>query len=380
MIYVHIPFCRSFCTYCGFYSEVAGPGKDAERFESYVDALVAEAAERRDEISATLDTDTLYIGGGTPSVLPLSLLQRIVSALPYGPFGEFTIEVNPEDIVSKGIDYARGLRELGVTRVSMGIQSFDDCTLRWMNRRHDSSRAHEAFGILRAAGFGNISIDLIFGVPSSAAGRDGESLESCLERWRSTIREAVEMHPQHISAYQLSIEEGSALERMMSDGRCSEASEEECRLQYDILCEELSQAGYVHYEISNFAQPGFEARHNSAYWSRVPYVGLGAGAHSFDGRRRLWNGELEVHGTCPEACASYQRSSEDLTPEDAVVERIMLALRTAKGAEASWLRSVCGPERVERLVSEGALVETGTMIRIPESRFFVSDDIIRELL
>ncbi len=417
MIYVHVPFCRSFCTYCGFYSEVAG--RNEARFGSYIDALVAEAAQRKDEIEATLGTNTLYIGGGTPSVLPLSMLGRVVEALPYGPFEEFTVEVNPEDIVEKGSDYAAGLKALGVTRVSMGVQSFDDCTLRWMNRRHDSARAREAFRILRESGFDNISIDLIFGISGVSE-----------QQWRETVRQAIHIgdgqnvpdglgndraaagtpaafaRPQHISAYQLSIEEGSALEKMVSDGRYAEASEEECRRQYDILCEELSAAGYVHYEISNFALPGFEARHNSAYWTRIPYVGLGAGAHSFDGRTRRWNSEMNDHGTfvsgsVPDASAaglsmvsatglsevsaaglsmvSTDGLSETLTDDDARVERIMLALRTARGIDAAWLREKCGDERVDRLIKEGALTE-GTMIRIPEGRFFVSDDIIRELL
>lgn len=403
MIYVHVPFCRSFCTYCGFYSEVAGRNED--RFGTYVDALVAEAAQRKDEIEATLGTNTLYIGGGTPSVLPLSMLGRIVEALPYGPFEEFTVEVNPEDIVEKGASYAAGLKALGVTRVSMGVQSFDDCTLRWMNRRHDSVRAREAFRILREVGFDNLSIDLIFGISGVSE-----------QQWRETVRQAIHIgdgkdtaihisdgqtavpaafaRPQHISAYQLSIEEGSALEKMVSDGRYTEAYEEECRRQYDILCEELSAAGYVHYEISNFALPGFEARHNSAYWTRIPYVGLGAGAHSFDGSTRRWNSEMNDHGTfvsgsvphVPEDSLSVSQAetlpvglSETLTEDDADVERIMLALRTARGIDAAWLRGKCGNERVDCLISEGALTE-GTMIRIPEDRFFVSDDIIRELL
>lgn len=420
MIYVHIPFCRSFCTYCGFYSEVAG--KDSTRYSAYVDSLVAEAAMRKDEIEAGLGKNTLYIGGGTPSVLPLVMLGRIVEALPYGPFEEFTVEVNPEDIVEKGLDYALGLKALGVNRVSMGVQSFDDCTLRWMNRRHDYARARQAFHILRQAGFDNLSIDLIFGISGVSE-----------QQWRETVRQAIHIgdgknvpdgigndraavgtpsafgKPQHISAYQLSIEEGSALEKMIADGRYAEASEEECRRQYEILCEELSAAGYNHYEISNFALPGFEARHNSAYWERIPYTGLGAGAHSFDGRTRRWNPEMDDHGTFvptvlaqssvaaqPDAVTRSGDGSgslsagdvlyESLSDEDVQVERIMLALRTAKGLDAGWLRRVCG-EKVDRLVAEGALeeyrplaAEQGTMIRIPESRFFVSDDIIRELL
>lgn len=373
MIYIHVPFCRSFCTYCGFYSEVAGPGRDEKVFGTYTDFLKKEIAERKAEIEATSGTNTLYIGGGTPSVLPLSLLGDIVGALPGGDWDEFTVEVNPEDIVEKGVDYAHGLRSLGVNRVSMGVQSFDDCTLRWMNRRHDSRRAREAFRILREAGIGNISIDLIFGI-----GGVGD------QQWRETVLQALHIgdecggRPQHISAYQLSIEDGSALDRMIRDGRYSEASEELCRSQYEILCKELSEAGYSHYEVSNFALPGFEARHNSAYWTRIPYVGLGAGAHSFDGTVRRWNSEMNDHGhwTC---------ESETLSLEDAVVEKKMLSLRTARGIDEQWLMDNSDPATVRRLLSEGALVMAdggvaGTMIRIPESSFFVSDEIIRELI
>ncbi len=361
MIYIHIPFCRSFCTYCAFYSEIVRPW-DEGKLESYTEFLVNEAELRRNEIRESLDTNTLYIGGGTPSVLPLPLLQRIVRALPYGPYEEFTIEVNPEDIVEKGEEYVRGLVALGVGRVSMGVQSFDDCTLRWMNRRHDSERAARAFRMLRNGGVGNISIDLIFGISSVSD-----------SSWRETVTSALELGPQHISAYQLSIEEGSGLAAMVQDSRYREASEEQCRHQYDILCEMLAEKGYRHYEISNFALPGFEARHNSAYWARVPYVGLGAGAHSFDGTSRRWNSELTEDG-------SYSSDGEMLSEEDAKVERIMLSLRTSEGVDGRWLRETCGPEVVERLISEGALAESGSMVMIPETRFFVSDDIIRELI
>lgn len=374
MIYVHVPFCRSFCTYCGFYSEIPGRGRaGTEAFRAYAEAISSEADSRRSEIEASLGHNTLYIGGGTPSVLPLPVMRTIVEALPYGPFEEFTVEVNPEDIVTAGPDYVKALLGLGVTRISMGVQSFDDGMLRFMNRRHSAAGALRAYSILRDAGVRDISIDLIFGLSLMDEGI-----------WRRTLDTVSGMDgsgkPEHISAYQLSVEGGSVLESMLNSGRYSEADEEMCRRQYDMLCGCLSDLGYRHYEISNFAVPGHEARHNSAYWSRRPYVGLGAGAHSYDGTVRSWNGELgSGTGQLP-----YSREKEALTEEDVRTERIMLGLRTSEGVGESLLEG-SAPEVIDRLLADGSLVsyrdgKGAVMLRIPENRFFVSDEIIRELI
>lgn len=334
-------------------------------------------------MSAPGAVNTLYIGGGTPSVLPLDVLRRIVDALlssrslrrgentvgAQSPFEEFTVEVNPEDIVEKGGEYVRGLLALGVNRVSMGIQSFDDGILRWMNRRHSAAGAVEAFRILRRCGVRNISVDLIFGLSQLAD-----------DVWKDTIERALELAPEHISAYQLSIEEGSALAKLVADGRYIEASDEQCRHQYDVLCQSLRQAGYHHYEISNFARPGFEAVHNSAYWSRVPYIGLGPGAHSLTGDIRSWNSQELPHRSTDGSPSTYSRTSETLSPEDIRVERIMLSLRTDKGLEAAELYSLADRAVINSLLSEGALEKQGGSIRIPESRLFTSDEIVRELI
>lgn len=334
-------------------------------------------------MSAPGAVNTLYIGGGTPSALPLDVLRRIVDALlssrslrrgentvgAQSPFEEFTVEVNPEDIVEKGGEYVRGLLETGVDRVSMGIQSFDDGILRWMNRRHSAAGAVEAFRILRRCGVRNISVDLIFGLSQLAD-----------DVWEDTIEKALELSPEHISAYQLSIEEGSALAKMVADGRYVEASEEQCRRQYDILCRCLGRSGYHHYEISNFAKPGFEAVHNSAYWRRAPYIGLGPGAHSLTGDIRSWNSQELPHRSTDGSPATYSRTSETLSPENIRVERIMLSLRTDKGLEAAELYSLADRAVINSLLSEGALEKQGGSIRIPESRLFTSDEIIRELI
>lgn len=387
MIYLHVPFCGSFCTYCDFYSEICRGGR---AFNEYADAVLKEVNDRREEIcmnmSAPGAVNTLYIGGGTPSVLPLDVLSRIVGAVsqterlslvtepvevttPTELFDEFTVEVNPEDIVEKGREYVRGLLALGVNRVSMGIQSFNDDILRWMNRRHDAGNAVKAFHILRESGVRNISIDLIFGISQLTD-----------ETWKDTIEKALELSPEHISAYQLSIEEGSALAKLVADGRYVEASDEQCRHQYDVLCQTLRQAGYHHYEISNFARPGFEAVHNSAYWRRAPYIGLGPGAHSLTGDIRSWNSQELPHRSTDGSLATYSRTSETLSPEDIRVERIMLSLRTDKGLEAAELYSLTDHAVINSLLSEGALEKQGGSIRIPESRLFTSDEIIRELI
>lgn len=356
MIYIHVPFCRSFCTYCGFYSEIACPGKDSAAVSDYCRDLIGEIGRRRDEIGKTLGFNSLYIGGGTPSVLPLDALSAIVDGLGYGPYEEFTIEVNPEDIVRGGRAYVKGLVDLGVNRVSMGVQSLDDAVLRKMNRRHDAATARKAFGLLRDAGVGNISLDLIFG----GFGISPDMLDRSLDGF-------IEMRPEHVSAYQLSIEEGSALAAMVTSGGYSEMPEEQCLEQYTLIGSRLAAAGYDHYEISSWALPGCRAEHNSAYWKRLPYVGLGPGAHSLIGNCRSWNSE-NVSG--------WSAGEEQLGPDEEREENIMLGLRTSDGVEAS----LCDDSAVSRLLACGDLEMQGGKIRIPEDRFFVSDRIILELV
>ena len=383
MIYVHVPFCRSFCTYCGFYSEICSrrdPQQVQNRiFSAYTDALLDEIRSRFAERPQGLEGDvvpSLYFGGGTPSVLPVEMLERIVLALGPADYEEFTMEVNPDDITEKGVGYVRRLVSLGVNRISMGVQSFDDGILRWMNRRHSAAQAREAFRILREGGVRNISIDLIFGLSQLSE-----------DQWCDSIAGALALGPEHISAYQLSVEKGSALEKLIQDGRYDEAPEDLCRRQYDILCGKLAEAGYHHYEVSNWALPGREAVHNSAYWRRVSYVGLGPGAHSFDAGTgvRSWNSEELAHYDGNGLLKRWHSECETLTAVEAAEERIMLALRTAAGMPEDELRSCTAAlghdsSSVDRLLEEGVLVRQGDHIRIPENRFFVSDDVISSII
>lgn len=377
MIYIHFPFCKSFCTYCDFYSV---RGKD--RMAQYTQSLLREISLRKAFLCQCTSPATLYIGGGTPSLWPVEQLGEAVAAVSAalregaadygrscgalrrgrdtlalaggtaggggrgglcgapgggggavpgtwdgrgdaGIFAEFTVEVNPDDVTEA---YARALRRLGVNRVSMGVQSFSDRSLRWMARRHSPEGAVEAFRVLRSVGFDNISLDLIFGYDpvawrngssadggvagqscgSSCGSRTGQlrassdgslagqlrssSDEELMQLWSDDLDAVLRLRPEHISAYQMGIEEGSVLGEMAAAGRYREPSDELCAAQYALLQQRLTAAGYEQYEVSNFSLPGRRALHNSGYWDRSPYIGLGPGAHSFDGdRRRWWN-------------------------------------------------------------------------------------------
>ena len=392
MIYIHIPFCRSFCTYCDFYSEIASRccKNEQERFDSFASALSSEISSYAG--SQPGNVNTLYIGGGTPSVLPLSVFERIVKTLEShgfgGPYDEFTVEVNPDDIVEKGEAYVEGLLRLGVNRISMGVQSFDDDILRWMNRRHDSAAARKAYAILENAGVDNISVDLIFGLSQLSDAQ-----------WSDTLKKALEIStsgnlPKHVSSYQLSVEPGSALASLVDRGLWEEASDELCARQYDMLCAELHAAGYEHYEISNFGLPGYHARHNSAYWNHSQYLGLGPGAHGFLDGRRFWNNpSLEKYIEAGQkGDFDAVRGSEVLTEDQMILEHVMLGLRTAEGVSEDFLRAHCSAPDLARAIASGDLVAVSDpdvsalnpmadrRLRIPESRFFVSDAIISELV
>lgn len=305
---------------------------------------------------------TLYFGGGTPSLLSCGEFGAVCAALRENfdltALEEFTVEVNPEDIVERPA-LAAFYRECGANRVSMGVQSFCNSHLKWMNRRHSADEAREAFGILRAAGFGNISLDLIFGY-------EGLSMQ----QWKYNLQEAVALAPEHISAYQMSIDEESALCRLEKAGRYCEPEQELCAEQYALLQDTLEAAGYGQYEISNFALPGFCSRHNSAYWAREPYLGLGAAAHSFDGGHlRFWNpASVESYCAALERGSLSTEGSERLGEREIYNERVMLGLRTVRGVE-------------KNLVPAGrVLEEAGERLRIPRSKLFICDSIIESYL
>lgn len=415
MIYIHFPFCKSFCTYCDFYSV-----KEREKMEQYTRSLLQEISLRKAFLRRCAAPSTLYVGGGTPSLWPVEQLERVVAMLReatgrgshdgYG-YDEFTVEVNPDDVTP---GYAAALRRLGVNRISMGVQSFSDRSLRWMNRRHNAEGAREACRVLRAAGFDNISMDLIFGYDPVPWGAAPSSEDGLMRLWRGDLEEMLRLRPEHISAYQMGVEEGSVLGEMAAAGRYREPSDELCASQYALLQQMLADAGYQQYEVSNFALPGRRAIHNSAYWSRQPYIGLGPGAHSFDGdRRRSWNlpdvdRYIRAAHSSSRSFMSSVVSEEILTDEDVFTETIMLGLRTVDGLPLeSVFQGSCSGSRtgsiassdararsgirstgdvrstldaIDRFLADGSLILRDGRLCIPPDRLFISDSIIRGLL
>lgn len=364
----------------------------------FVGALEHEAQARKDFFRDTgSSVTTMYIGGGTPSVLLPGQLERIVRCAK-DVFKlnllqmEFTVEVNPNDITP---EYASFLVSLGVNRVSMGLQSFSDVHLRWMNRRHTAAEGELAYKTLRNAGIGNISIDLIFGYSMLGTGE-----------WEYNIDKALALCPEHISAYQMSIEQGSALGLLARKGEYDAPSQEICERQYMLLQKKLEAAGYMQYEISNFARQKclphdlsaekfYISKHNSSYWNGVPYLGLGPAAHSFTGKMRFWNNEsVKKYCTCYgnlsrtlSLCGSFDTPAsvcgkEILSREDMFNETVMLGLRQVCGLNLnkldSSLLSRIEPE-ISLFTKRGLLVSEGCNIRIPAEKLFVSDSIIREL-
>ncbi len=317
MIYIHVPFCHRKCTYCAFYSKPVGGGQRI--LASYVDALLEEMELRKGEQAHPIRT--VYFGGGTPSILPLTKLSRIVEALhrcfDLSHLEEMTIEANPEDLAP---EYLSDLTRLGFNRLSIGVQSLDDKVLRLLNRRHTAQQALDAVENAHAAGFSNISIDFIYGLPNHTP-------------FSSHFSPLIT----HVSAYSLTIEPGTALAVQVEQGRVVLPDEDEVVRQYHALHDALEVHGFRQYEVSNYARPGYESKHNSRYWDRTPYLGLGPGAHSFDGIRRRWN---NPDGTYNE---------ETLTEADAYNEILMTALRTTRGLR---LAAVPGgqKERLHRLM------------------------------
>ena len=381
-IYIHIPFCNQFCIYCNFYS-VKGKALRSR----YIDALHNEIEQKKNFFKDTgVVPHTVYVGGGTPSLLSASqlgdLLRHVKETFGFTPI-EATVEVNPDDITPQ---YAHDLFAAGFNRVSMGVQSFHDTHLHWMNRRHNGEQAVQAYSNLRDAGFSNISLDLIFGYGGLS-----------MQQWVENVGKMIELSPEHISAYQMSIEPGSALSRLLEKGEYDLIPDSLCHEQYSVLQKMLSQGGYTQYEISNFARKDSQgnlmiSKHNSSYWTKEPYLGLGPAAHSYNGSQRLWNGNSVAAYCRHYADAPIRTSSqwalsefggyEDLSVEDIFNESIMLGLRTVAGVSLASLNQSLLAEVKREILRHcrlGNLIIDGDKIRIPSEKLFVSDGIIKDL-
>ena len=366
-LYIHIPFCKSRCIYCGFYSTTAIAMR-----QHYVDAVCKECSMRRQELAQPVTT--IYIGGGTPSQLTARQLQQLFSHVAqqcsHSASQEITIEVNPDDVDEA---FAEALAELPVNRVSMGAQTFDNQRLRFLHRRHTAEQVPQAVRLLRQAGIRNISVDLMYGFP-------GETIDD----WLRDIGQALSLHVEHLSAYCLMIEEGTALYHQMRNDNEEMGNEELERQMYEVLTDRLAAAGYEHYEISNFARPGYRSRHNSSYWQDVPYIGLGAAAHSYDGKCRSWNvADIRQY---IEAIGRGERPFEQETIDDNTHynDRIATALRTSDGLLLTTLadrhRRYCLRE-AQPFLADGLLRLTDdNRLILTRSGLFVSDMIMSALM
>ena len=338
---------------------------------AYVDALLREADARLPELTDPIRT--VYIGGGTPSSLPLPELRRLLSYLAAAApdAEEFTIEVNPENVTE---ELARLLGDSAVNRVSMGVQSAIDSELKAIGRRHSWKDVCRAVSLLRQDGIRNLSLDLIFGLP-------GQTLES----WRQSIDSVLSLSPEHLSAYSLMLEPGTRLSAMIAAGKVAPLPQELSADMYDILCQRACEAGFLHYEISNFALPGRHSRHNSSYWDFTPYIGLGAAAHSYNGRslRRANPANLRRYLADPLTPAE----TESLTPEQQIEEFIMLSLRRAEGLDLDAFLRRFGSAAHSRLLRQAQpllaasrLLRSSSRLLIPEKYWLVADPIIIDLL
>ncbi len=336
-VYLHVPFCRRRCAYCDFAIAV----RRRIPAEEYVNAVLGELALARGEVCGEDDQglETIYLGGGTPSLLPPDAVHRLLDALRARfaaaraafPDGlEITLEANPDDVTPAA---ARAWRRAGVNRVSLGAQSFDDRALAWMRRTHDAARIGAAVAALRDAGIANVSLDLIFALPAEL-GRD----------WERDLDGALALEPAHLSLYGLSVEERTPLARWIARGAARPSDDERYAAEYLRANERLARAGYRFYEVANAARPGCESRHNRAYWSGRPYLGLGPAAHSFDGRTRRWNAAAwPAYARAVAAGRSPVAGCEVLNDAARTLEHVYLALRTADGLAVAALPQAAAP-------------------------------------
>lgn len=357
-LYVHIPFCHSKCAYCDFYST-----PDRRFVEKFFESLKCEYEMRRSEISEPFRT--VYFGGGTPSIVEPRLLRRFVELVDFSEVEEFTIEVNPEDVIAERV---KQWRELGVNRVSMGVQTFSDEELRAIGRRHSSKDALMAIETLRTDGIDNISCDLIYGLP-------GQSKES----WLQSLDKMLSLELPHLSAYCLSYEPGTALNARRLAGKIQPIDDDVLLEMYDTLCQRAKEEGYEHYEISNFAKAGMRSRHNSSYWDSTPYLGLGPGAHNFDGKLRRYNpGNLKLYLENPIIAVV-----DDEDESNRFNDRLITALRTSDGIKLDEIdadRAKGLMQKSAQFLKNNQMSLSGNRLRINEHAWFVSDLILVELI
>lgn len=371
-IYIHIPFCKQACSYCNFHFSAS-----VKRKNELVEALLDEIELRQDYLD-TRCVETVYFGGGTPSLLEPreihALAEKISSVFELDDVAEITLEANPDDITHENL---KQWIDSGINRLSIGIQSFFDDDLRWMNRSHDSKQAMESLELAKKC-FNNITIDLIYGSPAMTD-----------EKWKLNIERAIQRDVPHISCYALTVEAKTPLYKMIRSGMSEDVDPEKQSRQFLLLMDMMSEAGYEHYEISNFAKPAYRSRHNSAYWSndatgeRIKYLGIGPSAHSFDGMSRQWNVSNNKVYIDSIRRGMAPSEMEILTPIQQVNEYIMTSLRTLEGLDLEVVKKGHAMDSVllasKKFIERGFLVKQNNHLQLTREGKLLADGIASEL-
>lgn len=370
-LYIHVPFCTKRCTYCDFFSST-----EIKYKKEYIQAVIRELELRKDYIGGET-VSSVYFGGGTPSQLTASdfgpIFDTIYRLYAVDLYSEITLEANPDDLTS---EYISSLHSLPFNRISMGIQSFRDDDLQFLNRRHTSSQAIRAVEECRQQGFHNLSVDLIYGIP-----------QQTLSAWNYNLTTAVSLGVPHISAYHLIYEEGTALYKLKEAGKVTSVEEDLSVSMFSLLIDLLTTAGFRHYEISNFGKDYFFSRHNSGYWNGKKYLGVGPSAHSYNGENRQWNVSSMPAYLKGVADGTLQIEKEDLDLSTRYNDFIITGLRTIWGIDLNILQKRFGPEllnyckkQIVPHLNNGLLKQNGNIITLTRSGIFISDSVMSDLL
>ena len=370
-IYIHIPYCKKLCFYCDYYHVIS-----VDNNSSFIDALLKEASLRKDYlVNETIST--IYLGGGTPSVFSIqdlgTILNHIHKLFRLAEDCEITIELNPDDVKPA---YLESLKNLNINRISLGIQSWRDSDLKMLNRRHDSAQAVIALKDTLNAGFKNVTIDLIYGIPGMS-----------LKEWESNLDFSFSFDIKHLSAYHLTIEPGTVFGKMLEKGTISEIDENDSAAQFNILIEKAESEGFIQYEISNFGKPGYFSIHNSNYWKQVSYIGLGPSAHSFNGYSRQWNiRDLKGYIKAIKSRKSFFES-EELDAKTRFNEYIMTSLRTMWGIDLEYVEGMFEKEGYDYIVNLAGKFRNYGLMKLEKNSLvltnqgkLISDNIISEFM
>jgi len=369
-IYIHIPFCKQACHYCNFHFSTS-----RQLLPQMMHSIKQEAALRNTYLQGET-VSTIYFGGGTPSLVPVQLLKELLDKL-YALFtvtdeAEITLETNPDDITAENLD---AWKAIGINRLSIGVQSFVEADLVWMNRAHTSIQALQCIQLAQSKGFDNITIDLIYGTPTLSD-----------EQWQQNVQQVIDLNIPHVSCYALTVEPKTALDHMIRTHKLEDVDTDKQAHHFELLMQWLATAGYEHYEVSNFARPGFRSKHNSSYWQGKHYIGLGPSAHSFNGTSRQWNianNALYIKSILEENKVPFE--IEELTPTQQLNEYIMTSLRTLEGLslhkiDTTWpMFTMMLEERAKKWTDSNDMIKAEDHLRLTNKGRLLADGIAADL-